>query len=48
VEAREADAFDVRQFHQRLLSHGTPTVEMIREALAEGEPALRRPFLRIA
>jgi uncharacterized protein (DUF885 family) len=48
VERREGAPFDLRHFHQRLLSHGTPTVAMIREALTDDDQALRRPFSRIA
>jgi uncharacterized protein (DUF885 family) len=48
VEAREAGRFDVRRFHQRALSHGTPTVAMLREALSDDAQAARRPFRRIA
>jgi hypothetical protein len=47
AEARRAEgaAFDGRRFHQRLLSHGTPTVDVVRRALADDAPE-RRPFVR--
>jgi uncharacterized protein (DUF885 family) len=43
VELREAAAFDLRSFHQRVLSHGTPTVAIVADALADEAP-VRRPF----
>lgn len=43
VAAAEGRAFDTRAFHQRVLSHGTPTVDVIGRALREGAPA-HRPF----
>ncbi|MEX1176987.1 MAG: DUF885 domain-containing protein [Nitriliruptor sp.] len=43
VRRREGAGFDSRRFHQRLLSHGTPTVDVIRRALADDAPE-RRPF----
>jgi len=43
VEAREGADFDLRGFHQRVLSHGTPSTDIVRRALADGAPA-RRPF----
>ena len=43
VEGREGPAFDLRRFHQRVLSHGTPTVGMIADALADDAP-VHRPF----
>ncbi len=43
VEAREGVDFDVRAFHQRVLSHGTPTVAMVADALADDAP-IHRPF----
>jgi hypothetical protein len=43
VELREGAAFRPRSFHQRVLSHGTPTVAIVAEALADEAPA-RRPF----
>jgi hypothetical protein len=43
TEAREGAAFDVRHFHQRVLSHGTPTTAIVAEAIADGAPE-RRPF----
>ena len=43
VEDREGAAFDPRRFHQRVLSHGTPTVGMIADALADDAP-VHRPF----
>lgn len=44
-EARAADgaAFDPRRFHQRVLSHGTPTADVVRRALRDEAPE-RRPF----
>lgn len=43
VRAREGASFDVRSFHARVLSHGTPTTALVAEALRAGAPA-RRPF----
>jgi hypothetical protein len=43
VEEREGTAFDLRGFHQRVLSHGTPTVGMVADALADDAP-IHRPF----
>lgn len=43
VRDREGAAFDLRRFHQRVLSHGTPTVGMIADALADDAP-VHRPF----
>jgi uncharacterized protein (DUF885 family) len=43
VERAEGSGFDLRRFHQRLLSHGTPTIDIVREALRDRAPA-RRPF----
>lgn len=43
VELREGPAFEARTFHQRILSHGTPTVAIVSEALQDQAPA-RRPF----
>jgi hypothetical protein len=43
VEQEEGAAFDLRGFHQRLLSHGTPTIEIVRDALRDQAP-VRRPF----
>jgi uncharacterized protein (DUF885 family) len=43
VEAREGVDFDARAFHQRVLSHGTPTVAMVADALADDAP-IHRPF----
>jgi uncharacterized protein (DUF885 family) len=43
VEAREGAAFDLRAFHQRVLSHGTPTVGIVRDALDDDAP-IHRPF----
>lgn len=40
---REGSAFELRSFHQRVLSHGTPTVAILAEAL-EDEAPVRRPF----
>jgi uncharacterized protein (DUF885 family) len=47
VAGREGDAFDARRFHQRVLSHGTPTVEVVRAALADDAPS-HRPFMQTA
>ncbi len=47
VEEREGEAFDVRGFHQRVLSHGTPTIGMVADALADDAP-IHRPFRAIA
>ncbi len=43
VQAREGAAFDLGTFLRRVLSHGTPTVALVAEALADGAPE-RRPF----
>jgi hypothetical protein len=43
VERREGRDFDLRGFHQRLLSHGTPTIDIVRDALRDDAPAIR-PF----
>lgn len=45
--AREGAGFDVGTFLRRLLSHGTPTVALVAEALADGAPE-RRPFAELA
>ena len=42
-EVELGSGLDLRAFHQALLSHGTPTVTMVAEALAAHAPA-RRPF----
>jgi uncharacterized protein (DUF885 family) len=47
TERREGVDFDLRRFHQRLLSHGTPTVPIAAEALRDDAP-VRRPFARSA
>jgi uncharacterized protein (DUF885 family) len=47
VERREGADFDVRRFHQRVLSHGTPTVDVVRHALADDAPTYR-PFRQTA
>ena len=47
VEGREGHDFDVRQFHQRVLSHGTPTTSLVAEALRDDASA-HRPFARSA
>lgn len=39
----EGDAFDLRRFHQQLLSHGTPTVDIVASALRDGAE-VHRPF----
>jgi hypothetical protein len=41
--ARAGSAFDLGAFLRRLLSHGTPTVAIVADALADGAPE-RRPF----
>jgi hypothetical protein len=48
VEQREGADFDLRDFHQRLLSHGTPTVALVAAALRDDDTPVRRPFARIA
>jgi hypothetical protein len=48
VEEREGDDFDLRGFHQRLLSHGTPTVGLVADALRDDDTPVRRPFARSA
>jgi hypothetical protein len=47
VERTEGAGFDLRAFHQRVLSHGTPTVAMVADALRDDAPAYR-PFARSA
>ncbi|MEX2549947.1 MAG: DUF885 domain-containing protein [Nitriliruptoraceae bacterium] len=47
VAGREGPGFDPRDFHQRVLSHGTPTVPLIAEALAHEAP-IHRPFAATA
>lgn len=47
VEVSEGPGFDLRGFHQRLLSHGTPTVAVVADALADDAPA-SRPFQHVA
>ncbi len=47
VERRAGAAFDARSFHQRVLSHGTPTVSIIAAALADAAP-VHRPFAATA
>ena len=42
-QAREGSAFDLGTFLRRLLSHGTPTVAIVADALIDGAPE-RRPF----
>jgi hypothetical protein len=44
VERREGPDFDLHAFHQRALSHGTPTVPIVADALRHDSPS-RRPFL---
>jgi hypothetical protein len=46
-EARLGSAFDLGHFLRCLLSHGTPTVDIAAEALAEGAPEVR-PFAAAA
>jgi len=41
--ATAGPAFDLGTFLRRILSHGTPTVTIVAEALADGAP-VRRPF----
>jgi hypothetical protein len=48
VEQREGAGFDLRDFHQRLLSHGTPTVALVAGALRDDDAQVRRPFARSA
>jgi hypothetical protein len=43
TRAREGSAFDLADFHRRVLSHGTPPVAIVAAALTDGAPA-RRPF----
>jgi hypothetical protein len=43
VETDEGNAFDLRDYHQRLLSHGTPTIEVVRAAIGDDAP-IHRPF----
>jgi hypothetical protein len=43
VERQEGAAFDPHRFHQRLLSHGTPTIGIVREAIGDDAP-IHRPF----
>ncbi len=42
-ERRLGAYFDLRDFHHRVLSHGTPTTAIVAAALADEAPALR-PF----
>ena len=44
VTAARGASFDVRRYHQQLLSHGTPTVAIAREAVLCDDPVERRPF----
>lgn len=46
-ERRLGARFDLRSFHQRVLSHGTPTTSIVAEALADDAP-VRRPFASVA
>jgi hypothetical protein len=43
VQGEEGGAFDLHGFHQRLLSHGTPTIDIVREAIGDDAP-IHRPF----
>jgi uncharacterized protein (DUF885 family) len=43
VERQEGADFDLHGFHQRLLSHGTPTIGIVREAIGDDAP-IHRPF----
>ena len=43
IERRDGPRFDLRAFHQRLLSEGTPTLSVIEAALQDDAPS-RRPF----
>jgi hypothetical protein len=43
VQGEERSAFDLHAFHQRLLSHGTPTIEIVRDAIGDDAP-IHRPF----
>ncbi|MCC5948675.1 MAG: DUF885 domain-containing protein [Nitriliruptoraceae bacterium] len=47
VARAEGPGFDLRRFHQRVLSEGTPTVRIVAEALADDAP-VRRPFAATA
>ncbi len=47
VEKRDGSDFDVRGFHQRVLSHGTPTVDIVAAALRDDAP-VHRPFRETA
>jgi hypothetical protein len=40
---REGSGFDLQRFHRQVLSHGTPTIDVLRRALAD-DPVERRPF----
>jgi hypothetical protein len=42
-QGRDGAAFDLGTFLRRVLSHGTPTVEIVADALADGAPE-HRPF----
>ncbi|MEX2328931.1 MAG: DUF885 domain-containing protein, partial [Nitriliruptoraceae bacterium] len=44
VERARGDAFDLRDFHQRVLSHGTPTFSVVAAALADDQD-VHRPFV---
>jgi hypothetical protein len=43
VRTAEGPGFDTRHFHQRVLSHGTPIIDVVRRALHDDAP-IRRPF----
>ncbi|MEX1162501.1 MAG: DUF885 domain-containing protein [Nitriliruptor sp.] len=43
TRAAEGAGYDARRFHQRVLSHGTPTIDVLRRALAD-DTGERRPF----
>lgn len=43
-EARLGADFDERTFHHRVLSHGTPTITILRDTLADPAAEVRRPF----
>lgn len=44
VRSSRGAAFDVHAYHQQVLSHGTPTVAIAREAVLRDDPEVRQPF----
>lgn len=44
AQRRRGAAFDAHEYHQQVLSHGTPTVAIARAAVLGPDPEVRRPF----